>query len=679
MSLISRYSVRRLIAFTGITYAVLFAGISAYRFNLLDENQVASRHALELHNQAIELQELRYHTAQIQQFLTDASLTGDNEAIEEARSHQTKINHLIQQLPQHLVDELPSTIAAQMQAGQSMVIAYTSGDKKLGDQLMKDGTNGFDAISDKINTLVEQTLSLQEQKMEAAEVNADQIQQSVKRLEGISTFLLLLLSIAALMLIYIKINRPLTILTSRLHDLTSGDKDLSFRLPIEGKDEFATISHFFNQFVTDLDHIISTVKQVSVRSGHQTKHMMDISRQTNDDMSKVQNNTDSLAAAAQEMSSTIQEIASITDVAKHETEYTQNLVIDSQQQVESSVSLIQRVATEIEEAVNSINELNQQSAQIGDILNVIRTISEQTNLLALNAAIEAARAGEAGRGFAVVADEVRHLATRTRQATVEIREKIELLQQGTASAVDIMGTTAQLSESAVGEAESAGNQLRQVVDAIAKIADQNMQIATAAEQQSLVAQETAHNVETVAEIIRDANDDAQKAYRFSQEVSLGSQEAGLLTSQFKVSFDSSGSDLENTDLVRWSDAFSVGINQVDNQHLGLFKSMNHLYQAVTENMPIEQVKTRLYDLVKLAKQHLIDEEALMERAGYHDTPAHKQVHVKLLNDLDNLLRKYERREEGSEMEIIFFLKNWLIDHIFRVDKRYSASLKAAGF
>lgn len=543
---------------------------------------------------------------------------------------------------------------------------------------MKKPDGGFDAVSANIQTTIDTALKIQDGKMEAQEAEAEAGMDLVNTIQLLSSILLLLVSIGSLFLIYVKVNRPLHQLMSKLHDLTSGAKDLRFRLPVKGSDEFAKISRDFNTFLDELDHIVSTVQNVSVRTGVQMNQLMNLSKETMEDMTKVQASSDSLAAATQEMSATIHEIAGITDTAKRETEQTQNQANDGQAEVSSAVALIQNVASEIEKAVSSINNLEQQSTQIGDILNVIKTISEQTNLLALNAAIEAARAGEAGRGFAVVADEVRHLATRTQQATVEIRQRIELLQQGTSDSVQIMNNTAQISDQAVHQAEAAGDRLNEIVSAVGRLADMNVQIATAAEEQSYVAQETAQNVEDVASIIRAASDDARKGFRFSQQVSLSSEEAKMLSSQFKVTHESTNETLKDDEVVRWSDAFRVGITEVDNQHLGLFNSMNKLYQAIVNEMHVDQVQQRLNELVLLAKKHLDDEEALMQRAGYTDFNAHKQVHVKLLTDMDNLLKRFANKEEGIEMELLFFLKNWLVDHIFRVDKRYAPQLKAAG-
>ena len=677
-SWLNNISTRRLIQIVSLFIFIFMISLSGYGYYKYQQNEDSVKLTISYHNQTIKLQELRYHSAQVQQFLTDASLTGDAESIQEAESHQDAMAALLPTLPEIDLSDIKTLLVSQLDVGQKMVQAYASNDKPEGDRLMKKPDSGFDAISSRIQTSIDAALKIQNEKMEAQELSSSVSMARENTIQLFSSALLLVVSLVSFSLISVKVNRPLLQLKTKLHDLTTGKKDLRFRLPVNGSDEFSTIASDFNQFLNELDHIVSTVQNVSVRTGHQMSSLMSLSKETMNDMSQVQMSSDSLATATQEMSATIQEIAGITDTAKKETEETQRQANNGQAEVTSAVVLIQNVASEIEKAVSSINDLEQQSTQIGEILNVIKTISEQTNLLALNAAIEAARAGEAGRGFAVVADEVRHLATRTQQATVEIRQRIELLQQGTSNSVETMNNTAQISSQAVQQAEAAGERLNDIVLAVGRIADMNVQIATAAEEQSYVAQETAQNVEQIAAVIRTATDDARKSYRFSQQVSLNSEEAKMLASQFKVTYESTLDSLDHNEVVRWSDAFRVGIAEVDNQHLGLFNSMNKLYHGIINEMAPEQVQARLNELILLAKKHLEDEESLMLRANYSDLNAHKQVHVKLLSDMDNLLRRFANKEAGSDMELLFFLKNWLVDHIFRVDKRYVPELKAAG-
>ncbi len=679
LSWLSTFSTRRFILHSSTLILLAIVLTTGYRLFALEQLERVVAEEMKLHDDAITLQNLRYHTTQIQQYLTDASLTGDADAISEAKQHQASTLSLLDELSKLDLGALTELLKQQVSVGQQMVSAYNQGDKREGDRLMKASGIGFDAISDEINTKVERALSLQTDRMEASQAIAEAGQLHIRRVEWVSSFFLILLALGTLNLIRLKVNRPLARLISQLQDLTAGDKNLSFRLPVVGRDEFASVARRFNQFLTDLDHILCTVQQVSSRSGQQMSMLMSRSQATLQDMAQVQGNTDALATAAQEMSSTIQEIANNTEQAKHETATAQQQADDGQDQVGETVTLIQNVASEIEQAVTSINQLDQQSAQIGDILNVIRTISEQTNLLALNAAIEAARAGEAGRGFAVVADEVRHLANRTQQATVEIQQRIQQLQQQTTDAVSIMNHTAQISDKAVEQAVAAGQSLNTIVQAVGRVADLNLQIATAAEQQSLVAQETSRNVVNVADIARTAFDDAGASFRFAREVNFSSKEVNMLANQFIVSADNNGAEEHDiNEIVRWSDAFKVGIRQVDEQHYALFSGMNSLYQAIHDEIAATQVQQRLNALVQLAKKHLADEEVLMQQAGYKDIHAHKQVHNRLLGELDRLLSRYHAKEADIEMEIVFFLKQWLVEHIFSVDKRYVPELRAAG-
>ncbi|MGL4206136.1 MAG: bacteriohemerythrin [Aeromonadaceae bacterium] len=679
LSWLSLLSTRRFILCSSLVILAAITIISGYRLYALTQLDRAVTTEIQLHDDAITLQELRYHTVQIQQYLTDASLTGDKDAIDDAKAHQLATKPLLQTLSRLELGSLTTLMAQQVDVGEKMVAAYSSGDKAAGDRLMKHSQTGFDALSSAINEQVEQALTQQSGRMEASQQLAEEHQKSIQRGELGSALLLLLLVLTALFLIHIKINRPLTQLLVQLRDLTTGEKNLGFRLPEVGRDEFTLVASTFNRFLSDLDHILGTVQQVSHRSSQQMANLMDRSKATLQGMNQVQTNTDALAAATQEMSSTVQEIAYTTEQAKQETEMAQEQAADGQRQVGDAVNLIRKVASEIEQAVAGINQLDQQSNQIGDILNVIRTISEQTNLLALNAAIEAARAGEAGRGFAVVADEVRHLASRTQQATVEIQQRIQQLQQSTTDAVDIMHHTAQISDLAVEQAEAAGSRLNEIVQAVSRITDMNMQIATAAEQQSLVAQETSRNVVDVADIARGARDDANASFRFAREVNFGAQEVGMLTNQFSVSQDEQGGEnYSSSEVVRWSDAFKVGVRQVDEQHYGLFQSMNSLYEAIHDEAAASLIQQRLDTLVQLAKQHLNDEEKLMQQAGYRDLGEHKLVHQKLLADLDKLLQRFRAKEADIEIEVVFFLKNWLVGHIFSVDKRYVPEFHAAG-
>ncbi|QKQ28087.1 hypothetical protein HUE57_18690 [Candidatus Reidiella endopervernicosa] len=202
--------------------------------------------------------------------------------------------------------------------------------------------------------------------------------------------------------------------------------------------------------------------------------------------------------------------------------------------VEHTIDVINTLASEVEHAASVIHTLEQESADIGTVLDVIRGIAEQTNLLALNAAIEAARAGEQGRGFAVVADEVRSLASRTQTSTQEIDEMISRLQSGAADAVKAMESSSNQAQAGVEQAAEAGSSLDAITNAVAQINDMNTQIASAGEEQSAVAEEINRNIVTISSVADETAGGAVQTSNASAEVARLSEQLQALVQQFRI-------------------------------------------------------------------------------------------------------------------------------------------------
>lgn len=253
-----------------------------------------------------------------------------------------------------------------------------------------------------------------------------------------------------------------------------------------------------------------------------------------ENVSKQQRETEQVATAMNEMTATVMEVSNNAEQAAESTGQADTQAQEGRQVVNDTVESINLLAKEVDSAANVIHELEQNSDSIGSVLEVIRGIAEQTNLLALNAAIEAARAGEQGRGFAVVADEVRSLASRTQQSTQEIQSMIERLQSGAQRAVEVMATSRTRAQSSVEKSEKAGDSLTVITEAMSNIMAMNTQIAEASKQQSEVAEEINQNIVNISTI---AEESASSTSELSQSnialAELSSKLQGLV-GQFKI-------------------------------------------------------------------------------------------------------------------------------------------------
>ena len=333
----------------------------------------------------------------------------------------------------------------------------------------------------------------------------------------------------------ISITRPLGRVNEMLKVVSSGD--LSRKLDESGTDEFATLSKNCNLLIDSLRTLIQGIVSRSTQLAAAAEQTSAVTAQSTTAIEEQRNQVEQAASATTEMSSTSQSVLTSANDALGEIKQADDEAERIKIISEKSRQTIELLASEVDSASQVINKLQQDSASIGSILDVIRGIAEQTNLLALNAAIEAARAGEQGRGFAVVADEVRTLASRTQESTQEIQKMIEVLQDGAEQAVNVMNAGKKQAASCVEQSEITDKALDAITHAVHEAFDRSSQIATAAEEQSVVAHEISENLESIVAIAEQTTAGSQQTAASSSEVARLSEELQQSVQEFKLESD----------------------------------------------------------------------------------------------------------------------------------------------
>ncbi|MBK5971100.1 MULTISPECIES: methyl-accepting chemotaxis protein [Thiorhodovibrio] len=330
------------------------------------------------------------------------------------------------------------------------------------------------------------------------------------------------------------ITGPLRATVNGLDEIAAGDGDLTQRLNTEGRNELADLGRAFNAFLDKIQTLVREIAGASAQLASAAEELSMTSSDTSQHVSRQQHEIDQVATAINQMTATVEEVARHAAEAARATQETDQETHAGTEVVGRTIEAIEAVAREVESAGEIISRLSADSVEIGAVLDVIRGIAEQTNLLALNAAIEAARAGEQGRGFAVVADEVRTLASRTQVSTQDIQDKIERVQTGSNNAVSAMEQGRAKASEAVDQAKQGGESLQTINRAVSSITDMNHQIASAAEEQTAVAEEINRNIHVISEAVDQTTSGAAQISTASEELAQLAARLQSLVGQFRV-------------------------------------------------------------------------------------------------------------------------------------------------
>jgi methyl-accepting chemotaxis protein len=476
---------------------------------------------------------LNYHDIKDQQSASLVASQIENTFNDIEKSIYDVVNELKQQSVANIADDLTDSFSAFQGylIGSERIFTHKNNQlnavatAKASLQLAENGIDSANAILDTQVNLANKT----------AIATGDLVKTSVS--DGtFNTLIITLISIAlAIVIAWVTLTsiiRPLRRVNEMLNIVASGD--LSHKLDESGNDEFAQLSANCNLLVDSLRNLIQSIVSRSTQLATAAEQTSTVTAQSTKAIEEQRTQVEQAASATTEMSSTAQSVLSSANDAlveiKHADDEAERVKVISGHNRQT----IELLASEVESASQVINKLQQDSASIGGILDVIRGIAEQTNLLALNAAIEAARAGEQGRGFAVVADEVRTLASRTQVSTQEIQNMIEVLQTGAEKAVVVMNTGKKQATNCVDQSIQAEQALDTITHAVHEAFDRSSQIATAAEEQSVVAHEISENLESIVTIAEQTTAGSKQTAEASSEVARLAEELQQSVREFKL-------------------------------------------------------------------------------------------------------------------------------------------------
>ncbi|MCG8615285.1 MAG: bacteriohemerythrin, partial [Desulfobacterales bacterium] len=481
-----------------------------------------------------------------------------------------------------------------------------------------------------------------------------------------------------------------------LKDISQGDGDLTQRITINTRDEIGELAKWFNAFISRLNNIIVDIGANSETVTAASGELRTVSETMAEDSGSLAGRSNSVAVAAEEMS------ASMNTVAAASEEAATNLVTvaDAAGQMKQTLNEVAlncdkarevsgNASAKVESASRRVEELGVSARDITQVTDTITDIAEQTNLLALNATIEAARAGEAGKGFAVVASEIKELASQTAGATLDIKDKIKGIQDSTDGTVrDVAQITEVISEvteivSAIAAAiEEQSASAAEVADNIEQASTGIGEVNENVAQSSQVSSEIAEDIATVNDVSAEMTRRSERMKQSAAELSDLSSKLRDMIGVFKVSRDGLDdqqdidiSEVDIPDLMPWGDKLKIGLTSVDDQHKELVAMVNELHRAMKMKVGAKEAGSILERLAEYTVYHFKYEEDLFDTHGYPETDAHKRIHKDLVDKVLGFKDEFDSGKAALSMDLMDFLMTWLKDHILKTDSDYVPFLK----
>jgi methyl-accepting chemotaxis protein len=519
-------------------------------------NELLNEYALTEGKLVESAQRSRANINQLRRFEKDAfiNIESSEKVTEYSKKWQESYDHCVKRFEviEDLLKKLENGHDAELSKGFKTTVAtlrtglnsYASGFNtvlgkiKSGEiKTTQEANNAIGAYKESIHKLEKDTVQLADDmdKMMASGIaEADGIQKKLHITISAVSIIAVLLAIFLTIIILRAILKPLGHMLEMITDIAQGEGDLTRRLDDSTGDELAEISRMFNRFIEKLHGIISHVAQTTTQVATAASQVHSTAEQMATSSEEVTAQASSIATAGEEMAATSGDIAQNCQYAAEGSKQANEGAMTGAKVVEETISVMNSIAERVKKSAKTVESLGSRSDQIGEIVGTIEDIADQTNLLALNAAIEAARAGEQGRGFAVVADEVRALAERTTRATREIGEMIKAIQSETRSAVVAMEEGVNEVAKGTEKAAKSGEALEQILEQINSVTSQIHQVATAAEEQTATTSEISNNMHQITEVVHQTSIGAQQSAAAADNLSRLSGELQQLVQQFKL-------------------------------------------------------------------------------------------------------------------------------------------------
>lgn len=397
-------------------------------------------------------------------------------------------------------------------------------------QSLGEGFRAFSAARTFLDQLEEKRLTGVDDLTKTVEADSDFIEHKLLVL----LFLGVAITLSAAFFIPLLVTIPLQKISNRIKNIAAGDGDLTIRIEVDHQDELGDLANHVNNFMDKLQHLIRDIRSNTDEVSGAADVLLEVSSNSQRAADEQCHAITMVVAAVNQLTMAIQEVARNTNNTAQSTKDANRITEQGQSRIRLAVNHVQGLSAHVVQTAQTMVKLEDEAKNVTSVIDVIRGVAEQTNLLALNAAIEAARAGEQGRGFAVVADEVRTLASRTQQSTMDIQGMLGQLQQGVQKAVEAMSASTNMTNEAVNSANDVGQSLAGIGAAVQEISNMAIQIATAAEEQSSVTLEIDKNLVEINQLAMTNSDGATRTAQASQQLSqLSSNLRGLLR-QFKV-------------------------------------------------------------------------------------------------------------------------------------------------